>query len=236
MSSKSDMTSPRMVISIMTTADADKMQRSILADDKIPIVYQCRGKGTAPSEMLDIFGLGGTTRYLTMALMPKGNVRRIFSVLSEKLSFHKRGSGVSFSVPLNGMQSTTLSVLRSYDGVPTNDANEEDTALTENEKKVEYAMIFVSVASGCSDSVVEAAREAGARGGTVLRGLRNASEFAQEHMGISLQEEQEFVMMVVKKENKSEIMRAISERCGLCKASHGIVLSLPVDEVLGLEG
>jgi PII-like signaling protein len=97
-------------------------------------------------------------------------------------------------------------------------------------------MIFVSVASGCSDSVVEAAREAGARGGTVLRGLRNASEFAQEHMGISLQEEQEFVMMVVKKESKSEIMRAISERCGLCTESHGIVLSLPVDEVLGLEG
>ena len=42
--------------------------------------------------------------------------------------------------------------------------------------------------------------------------------------------------MVVKKENKSEIMRAISERCGLRTASHGIVLSLPVDEVLGLEG
>ncbi len=236
MPNTNDMASPRMLVSIMTTADADKLQRSILAEDEIPIVYQCRGKGTAPSEMLDIFGLGGTTRYLTLALMPKRAVHRIFESMAEKLSFRKRGCGVSFSVPLNGMQSTTLNVLQSYHGDDINNSEGEGKAMAENEKKTEYAMILVSVESGGSDDVVEAAREAGARGGTVLRGLRHVSDYAKEHMGISLQEEQEFVMMVVKKEKKAEIMRAISDKCGLRTGAHGIVMSLPVDEVLGLEG
>ena len=42
-------------------------------------------------------------------------------------------------------------------------------------------------------------------------------------------------MIVVPRENKAEIMAAISGACGLNTPAHGVVLSLPVDDVLGLE-
>lgn len=54
-------------------------------------------------------------------------------------------------------------------------------------------------------------------------------------MGISTQDEQDFVMIVTPKEKKSEVMSAISNACGLRTPAHGVVLSLPVDEVIGLE-
>lgn len=50
----------------------------------------------------------------------------------------------------------------------------------------------------------------GARGGTVMKGRRRNSEHASQYFGISLQEEQEFVMIVVPREKKCEIMSAIT--------------------------
>ena len=51
----------------------------------------------------------------------------------------------------------------------------------------------------------------------------------------SPQEEQEFVMIVVPREKKCEIMSAITTSCGLKTPAHGMVISLPVDDVMGLE-
>ena len=91
------------------------------------------------------------------------------------------------------------------------------------------------VESGCSDDVIDAARSAGARGGTVVKGRRRNSERASQHFGIPIQEEQDFVMIVVPRDKKGEIMSAISQACGLRTEAHGVVLSLPVDDVMGLE-
>ena len=102
-------------------------------------------------------------------------------------------------------------------------------------EKSAYSLIWVSVASGYSDDVVDTARKAGARGGTVLKGLRHHSQRACQSLGVPIQVEQDFVMIVVPRENKAEIMAAISGACGLNTPAHGVVLSLPVDDVLGLE-
>ena len=90
------------------------------------------------------------------------------------------------------------------------------------------------MASGYSDDVVDAARNAGAKGGTVMKGRRRSSEQVSHHFGISMQEEQDFVMIVVPRDKKNETMAAITGVCGLGTDAHGIVLALPVDEVMGL--
>lgn len=91
------------------------------------------------------------------------------------------------------------------------------------------------MAVGFSDDVIDAARAAGAKGGTVLKGLRCNSEGVSKQFGVSRQEEQDFVMIVTAKANKTEVMSAISSSCGLGKEAHGIVLAFPVDDAMGLE-
>lgn len=49
-----------------------------------------------------------------------------------------------------------------------------------------------------------------------------------------MQEEQDFVMIIVPKEKKPHIMQEISSVCGLQSEAHGIIFSVPVDEVLGI--
>lgn len=53
-------------------------------------------------------------------------------------------------------------------------------------------------------------------------------------LGVSIQEEQEVVSIIVPREIKKKVMREISEKCGCRTPAKGIILSLPVDEIIGL--
>ena len=227
---------PRMFISVNRDEDGRRLEE-LFDDLDIPFFYQCRGKGTASSEMMDIFGLSGTTRLITVGFLPKARVEELFEAMTHRLSYRQRGSGIALSIPITGIQSGILQMLREdvAEAAEKHIKERIEKDMAEIEKKSEYTVIWVSVASGYSDDVVDASRAAGARGGTVIKGRRRHSERVSQHMGISTQDEQDFVMIVTPKEKKSEVMSAISNACGLRTPAHGVVLSLPVDEVIGLE-
>lgn len=98
-----------------------------------------------------------------------------------------------------------------------------------------YSMILVTVKEGYSDAAIDAATKAGATGGSVIRGRRRGSEALVQFLGISLQEEQEILMIVAPKEKKAEIMSAVNTRCGIASEAHGIIISVPVEDIIGLE-
>ncbi len=222
---------PRLVIAITREEDQKKLEE-VLDSMNAPLCFQFRGKGTAPSEMMDIFGLRGTTRLLTGALMPKSLVQPLFETMNRQLSFRHRGGGIAITIPVSGCQSHVLQILNNAARDEIKEALKGDEE--EMREKSEYSLVWVSVASGYSDDVVDAARNAGAKGGTVIKGRRRSSEQVSHHFGISMQEEQDFVMIVVPREKKNETMAAITSVCGLGTDAHGVVLALPVDDVMGL--
>lgn len=63
---------------------------------------------------------------------------------------------------------------------------------------------------------------------------RIGSEEAMKFWNISIQQEREVVLILAKKENKKVIMQAIHKSCGMQSKANGIVLSLPVDEIIGV--
>ncbi len=52
---------------------------------------------------------------------------------------------------------------------------------------------------------------------------------------ISVQEEREVVIILAGKEDKLAIMQEIGKKCGMQSKAQGIVMSLPVDSVVGLD-
>ena len=210
----------RVLLTITREEDEEKLLE-IYDSMHLPICFQGRGQGTAPSELLDIFGLRGTGRLLTACILPKFMVPSALEALHQKLSFRQRGGGIAITVPVSGMQSHVMQMLNEEARNAIQQQEKGDEA--QMKEKSEFSLIWVSVASGYSDDVVDVARAAGARGG------------ASQYFGISLQEEQEFVMIVVPREKKCEIMSAITTSCGLKTPAHGMVISLPVDDVMGLE-
>lgn len=102
------------------------------------------------------------------------------------------------------------------------------------ENKYTYEAILCIVNSGFSEAVMDVAKKAGARGGTVVNARGTAGKEAENFFGISVQEEKEIVIILTEKDKRDKILGAIYDEVGLNSAGQGIAFSLPVDGVVGL--
>ena len=87
---------------------------------------------------------------------------------------------------------------------------------------------------GYNNLVMEAARGAGAGGGTVVHARGTGMEKAEKFLGVTLAEEKEMTFIVARAEKKNEIMQAIMEKAGMDSKAKSILFSLPVTETAGL--
>ena len=221
----------RMLV-IITDMPMERKVLKILDDFRVPVRYQFRGKGTANSEFLEICGLSEISRAITTGFVRRSSVHGIFRDLDEKMRIREKGRGIAFTVPINGLQSYLLKKLE--ENRP--DIAEENGERNEKDMKedISYAMILTACSQGYSGEVMEAARRAGATGGTIMKSRRQGPEEPLKFLGVSIQEEQEVVSIIVPREIKKKVMREISEKCGCRTPAKGIILSLPVDEIIGL--
>ena len=91
-----------------------------------------------------------------------------------------------------------------------------------DEKK--YEMILCIVNAGFSETVMDAAKSAGAQGGTLLRGRGTANREAEEFFHIAIQPDKEIVMILVPREIKDAVLTSIYQSAGLNTAGQGIAI------------
>ena len=96
-----------------------------------------------------------------------------------------------------------------------------------------YELIVAIANEGRTDQVMNAARAAGAAGGTVLHGKGTGSENAEKFYNVSIASEKEVILIVAKAEQKAGIMKAILEKAGPASEAGPIAFSLPTSEVAG---
>lgn len=97
-----------------------------------------------------------------------------------------------------------------------------------------FQLVVCIVNSGFSDTVMEAAREAGARGGTKINARGTARQEAEATFGISIHPEKEIVLILANEDIRDAILHAIYKSVGLNSPAQGIAFSLPVDDTVGL--
>ena len=98
-----------------------------------------------------------------------------------------------------------------------------------------YELIVTIVNSGFTDLVIEATRECGATGGTILNGRGTASKNAEEFFNINISPDKEIVLTVVPKEIKDKCLQALYNKIGLMSEGQGISFSLPIEDAVGLK-
>ena len=103
-----------------------------------------------------------------------------------------------------------------------------------NMAEITYEMVICIVNAGYSDTVMEAAKAAGARGGTVLHARGTANKEAEAFFQISIEPEKDLVMMIVPSKIKDAVLHEIYQKAGLNSNGQGIAFSLPVDKTVGL--
>lgn len=104
--------------------------------------------------------------------------------------------------------------------------------MTEKEK---YEVIVVIVNEGHSDKVMDAAREAGARGGTITHARGSGTKEIEKKYGIAITPQKEMLYILVNEKIRDAVMSAVNNAAGLDTMGQGIVFSLPVENVSGIK-
>ena len=101
-------------------------------------------------------------------------------------------------------------------------------------KNTTHELIIVISEQGYTNLIMDAARAAGAHGGTIIHAKGNGMEAAEKFMGVSLAAEKEIIFIVSKTEEKNAIMQAVLKEAGLESKAKAIAFSLPVTDTAGL--
>ena len=199
----------------------------IYRSQKLHFDYLCLGFGTANSQILDYLGLEATEKDVVFTLAPAYRMKRLIAKIDERFHLSRPGHGIVFIIPLTGVCGRVHQILFK-EGQPSEEEESVDTV-------TKYDLILVVVNRGNLDIVMDAARKEGARGGTVLHGRRVGLEDMENLLGFTLQPEKEIIAILSPRQQKMGIMRAVNQVAGLATECRGILFSLPVEDMMGLQ-
>lgn len=109
--------------------------------------------------------------------------------------------------------------------------NELNLKDIDNEK---YELIVCILNKGYSDLAINAAKEKGARGGTIFQARGTGNKEIGKFYGIEIVPEKEVLLILVLHEIVDDVTKAIYEAAGLDTVGAGIVFTLPISDVYGL--
>ncbi len=185
------------------------------------------GKGTARSEILDYFGLEGSAKSVLFHIVTGDKWKEIKVGLQRKMQIDIPGIGIAFIVPLSSIGGKkALNYLTSGQDF----VKGEESAL----KDTKYELLVVIANQGYTELVMDAARSVNAAGGTVIHAKGTGAQQAEKFLGVTLVPEKEMVFIVVRKNQKNDIMSAIMKQAGLETKARSIVFSLPVTDTAGM--
>ena len=225
---------PPMLRTLVLIVNANKSPRVTGVLDRHPshIRHQFYADGTATSEILDILGLGVVEKMVTVCVLPSLSAKQLLNDLSDELTLHLPGKGVAFTIPVSGIAGGALSLINNDNTPKGLDTTKNE--VTNMEISIGYHLIVAAVNQGYSEAIADTAKQAGATGGTVWSARKSGLEEPMKLLGAAMQGEQEIVSILAEKDKKLDIMNAINEKYGIASEAHGIIFSLPVENVVGL--
>lgn len=200
---------------------------ALYKEEHLPVMMVTLGNGTASSEMLDYFGLEASEKIVLFSVVTGETWKQVKKKMEHKLNIDIPGTGISFIVPVSSVGGKKalqfLLAEQEYE-------KEEETSL----KNTEYELLIVISNYGYTNLVMDAAREAGAGGGTVVHAKGTGMEKAEKFFGVMLAAEKEMTFIVARSSRKNAIMKAVMEKAGMESKAKSIIFSLPVTETAGL--
>lgn len=98
-----------------------------------------------------------------------------------------------------------------------------------------FKIILASVKPVLTDKIVDAAKDAGATGATIIPARGTGIHEAKTFFGLSLEAQTDIIMFLLEENMVDKILRTIGEVGKFNKPGTGIAFVLPVDQVIGLE-
>lgn len=168
------------------------------------------GRGTAPSTILELLGLGESGKEIILSITPSIINSRVKTAIHNEFSTHNN-PGILIEIPVNTFCRTQIT-------------HQESTPNMQNQ------MICTIVNKGYALDAMATARKAGATGGTIIQGRGTANEAEQTFFGVTITPEKELLLILAPNSTSSAIEEAIRSLPCLQEGT-GIEFSIPVQNI-----
>lgn len=212
-----------LLISIVERGSGNRLNK-LYRENQVFVSLRCEGTGTATSEIMDILGLGSSEKDILISTATAAAA----GALLERLDGEQLvpGRGIAFSLPLTALSS----LVAAFVGLVTKTEKESDM-----EQQQKHSLILVTVNQGFTETVMDTARKAGARGGTIIRARWAGDEsFAQARGITTLQAEKEIIFIVVPKEIRGDVMDAVTRAHGIHSEAGAMVCAMGIEQLAHL--
>lgn len=191
----------------------------------VNVSYSLPCSGTAHEKTLALLGIERTEKSVLFSAVPGELLESLMRKLTVEMKIDLPDRGIAVAIPFSGIGGLkTFEYFMGSDAAPE---KKEDDCMQSG-----YELIVTIYEKGYTDMVMDAAREAGARGGTTIRAKGTAAG-AEKFFGLSIAEEKEMLFIVSTTEKKKDIMKAIMQNAGIETKAHALTFSLPVSDTAG---
>ena len=213
-----------LFITIVRRKDAKEYEK-FYQNEGISNIYSIPCNGTAHARTLDILGIERTEKTMILSAVTDATLKKLKKHLTINMKIDLPDRGVAMAIPFSGGGSRTLEHFFAD--------QQRSTQITEvTEMQSSHELIIAIYEKGYTDLVMDAARAAGAGGGTTISAKGTAAG-AEKFFGLSLAVEKEMALIVSSIDKKKDIMKAIIQNAGMDSKAHSLVFSLPVSDTAG---
>lgn len=206
----------------------DNKVKNILNKFGIKVKTVTNVSGTASPSVLDYFGLTETKKELFIAIIPDYLNKKIITKIKTSFNLGKEGTGIAFTIPIASSNKYLSDSFSKH-------IKEKDESNMENKNEIKYHLIVTIVLEGYLEQVMNAAKRAGCSGGTVIKGRELSDNRKVKILGFNIEPERDIVINLVSENEKNKVMEEITKEVGIKTKGKGMCLSLPIDDVVGLE-
>ena len=188
------------------------------------------GRGTAQNKWLRILGLDDVEKELLYALLPSSLVRPVMEALRTDPAL-SRTRGIMFTIDV-------IETFRHHVSSPAVLSQTQEDLMSDNSPEQSgYELLSIIVNNGNADQVMDAARNAGATGGTVIHARGTARPDDATFFGITIVPEKELVMILSPKDKSDRIMESIKAEFSSAEPGSGIAFRTAVEsfDLLGVK-
>ncbi|MBE6557322.1 MAG: P-II family nitrogen regulator [Ruminococcaceae bacterium] len=212
-----------LLVTIIKRDDTEEYEQ-FYRDNGIGVVLSLMGNGTAHEKTLSLLGIEKSEKTVLISPVTTNTLRTVKQRLTYDMHIDLPDRGVAMAIPFSGVGGARTLEYFTDKQIRTN---------TEvHMMQSEHELIIAIYEKGYTNMVMDAAREAGARGGTTIR-AKGTAQTVEKFFGVSLAEEKEIVLIVSDVQKKKDIMMAIMQNAGVDTKAHALCFSLPVADTAG---
>lgn len=186
------------------------------------------GHGTATNETIGLLGLENTEKAVCFSFVIWDKWKAVKRELERRLKIDVPGTGIAFTVPMASIGGRRELAFLTQEQ-PVERGEEQLMQGTKRE------LMMVISNQGYSEMVMDAARSAGAAGGTVIHARGTGMQSAERFFGVSLASEKDIIYIVTTRDKKNQIMSEIMKQAGVDSPAKAIAFTLPVTDTVGLK-